>query len=273
MSPQINVTVEDATNLLIEWMEKPDHGGFGSYGYDLYLELLVMAWFKKAGVGKGSQAEQHEIDKATHAAMPTFMAAAWELCRRGIVRPGVKDNKSQNTDEGSAGFGYSITPLGRLWLEEKDHGLFVPPEPGRFGVMLEPFKHRFGAGFHQRATEALRAFNGNAYLATVVMCGAAAESVILAAAIAKAGDEGTVMAKYKGKSGRKAVEDSLLGQAPKEVREQYQAHASLLKYWRDESAHGTVTKIDGNHAYTTLLQVIRLCHFIDDYWEVLTGKV
>jgi hypothetical protein len=57
--------------------------------------------------------------------------------------------------------------------------------------VLQPFIGRFGDGFAQRAAEASRCHRTTNYLACCVMAGAAAESILLAVAIAKmAGDEG-----------------------------------------------------------------------------------
>jgi hypothetical protein len=81
-----------------------------------------------------------EQDSKLHELMPHFYAAAWDLCRRGILRPGVRSYLAQATAAGASGNGYSITPFGFKWLSEAEKDDFVPTEPGRFAQMLEPLK-------------------------------------------------------------------------------------------------------------------------------------
>ena len=112
-------------------------------------------------------------------------AAAWELCRRGILRPGVRQYQEQATPGGSAGDGYSITPFGRQWLAEATQDDFVPTEPERFGQMMACYRERFGKAFQERAQEAIRCYGAHAYVACCTMCGAAAEAILLTIAIGK----------------------------------------------------------------------------------------
>ena len=83
-----------------------------------------------------------QIDKSLTKLSPLFYNAAWELCRRGIIRPGISEYGAQDTQDGSAGNGYSITPFGQQWLQEDASDDFVPTEPERFAQMLEPYKER-----------------------------------------------------------------------------------------------------------------------------------
>ena len=52
-------------------------------------------------------------------------AAAWDLCRRGILRPGVRAYNAQAAADGASGNGYSITPFGQQWLAESDRDDFA----------------------------------------------------------------------------------------------------------------------------------------------------
>jgi len=262
---RILVTDEDATNLLVSWLREPDHGSYGSYGYDIYVPHLVrqhlLAEFRNDA--QGLELELREL-------IPQFYAAAWELCRRGILRPGVNRLNAQATDEGNAGAGYSVTPFGHRWLKESDQDDYVPTEPGRLAEMLSQYRQRFGPGFHQRSQEAVRCYGAHAFLSCAVMCGAATESVVLAAAIKKK-DEQSVLNLYRAASGRRKVESLLVGQARTQLQEEYRGYTTLLKYWRDESAHGQSSDIQGNEAYTSLAMLLRLCIFIDDNWGELTS--
>lgn len=201
--------------------------------------------------------------------MPMLYAAAWDLCRRGILRPGVEAFDAQATADGASGNGYSITPFGEQWLKEAESDDFVPTEPERFGQMLARHRRRFGPAFQERGQEAIRCYGAHAYLACCTMCGAAAESVLLSTASAKS-DEATVAAMYSTSGGRRRVENLLFGQARAELREECKGYLTLLKYWRDQAAHGRSSGITDNEAYTSLALLLRLAIFVEDNWDDLT---
>jgi len=264
---QPQLTQEDATKLFIAWLRNPQYGAHAQYGYDIYLPSLVRVYLEHNGIN------HFQIDNNLSQLSPLFYNAAWELCRRGIIRPGVSAHGNQATEDGSAGNGYSITPFGKQWLEEDSNNDFVPTEPERFAQMLEPYRQRFGTGFHQRAQQAIRCYGAHAYLACCVMCGAAAESILLATAIAKTNDEIDILTKYRSSNGRKRIEDILLGQSSGSLKEEFKGFNSLLKYWRDEAVHGQKSNIAENEAYTALAMLLRFSMFINNNWEVLiNGK-
>jgi hypothetical protein len=104
------------------------------------------------------------------------------------------------------------------------------------------------------------------------MCGAATESIILSAAIKKHGDEGEVLKRYGSANGRHQVENILIGKTRQNVQSEYRTYSALLKYWRDEAAHGRSSDISDNEAYTSLVLLLRLAMFMDDNWDELTGS-
>jgi hypothetical protein len=255
--------LEDATEILIELIRNPDHGQYVKYGYEIYLPSLLRVYLSKKGT--------LDIDPKLRELSPFFYAAGWELCRRGILRPGIKFYGEQATDDGGSGNGYSITPFGRTWLQESNHDDFVPTEPERFGEILAKYKSKFGAGFHERAQQAIRCYGAHAYLACCVMCGASAESIILSAVIAKEKDETEILKKYRSATGRHAIENILIGKARKQLQEDYRDVSKLLKYWRDEAAHGRASNIEDNEAFISLALLLRLSMFINDNWDELTN--
>ncbi len=198
--------------------------------------------------------------------MPEFYAAGWELCRRGILRPGVREYGAQVTEQGSAGSGYSITPFGRQWLAEADRDDYVPTEPGRFAQLLSQYRERFGDGYHERAQEAVRCYGAHAYLACCAMSGAAAESILLAMAIAKS-DEAGVLKQYMAAAGRRRVENIVIGKVREQLRAEYHGYTSLLKYWRDAAAHGRFSEVTDNESYTSIALLLRFAMFANDNWD------
>jgi hypothetical protein len=207
----MSISHEDAMALLVEWLRKPDHGNYTRYGYDVYLPGLVMN-----ALLTQRRLPRHEAEPQMHEMVSDFYAPAWDLCRRGILRPGIRAYGEQATPDGSSGNGYSITPFGRVWLAEADRETFVPTEPERFAQMLARFQNRFGAGYQSRGQEAVRCYGAHAYLACCVMSGAAGESILLATAIAKDGEEERVLKLYAASGGRLKIENLFSGK-PRET--------------------------------------------------------
>lgn len=259
---------EDAFQVLLQWLRERPRTSWPTYGYDLYIPTAIRWHLERTG----SLAEGEAIHVALRDWTPVFADAAWEMARRGIIRPGVRGANMQATDDGSAGFGFSVTPFGQQWVREAGHETFVPTEPGRFAEILRPYGDRFGPGFYERSQEAIRCYGAHAYLACCAMCGAAAESILLAATVAKVGDEAAVLREYQTAQGRGRVQARLVGQASEVVKREFAAFMMLLKYWRDIAAHGTASNIAENEAFTSLALLLRFAMFVNDNWGTLTGS-
>lgn len=253
---------EDAMKMVIGFLKNPDHGSFAKYGYGFYLPNVVRTYLRKQG-------RDQEAERLLENWSPVLYEVAWELCLRGILRPGIKKHGGQATDDGNAGNGYSITALGKKWLEETDQHVFIPTEPDRFGQLLAPYNEKFGEGFHERGQQAIRCYSARAYLACCAMCGASAESIMLAVAIKKSGDEQDILKRYSSRNGRQDVENFIIGKARKDLQDNYKSYMVLLKYWRDEAAHGKASNIRENEAYTALLLLLRFAMLVNDNWNEL----
>ncbi len=165
----------------------------GNYGYDLYPRVGAQVSAEKIHPND-VQAQALAIRKLS----PIFFDAAWELCRRGVVRPGVRVTGDQAVNEG----GYCLSAAGRTVLESIDENTIVVLQPGSLASTFKQYQARFGHGFYQRAMESIRCRNAEAWLASCAMTGAAAESVLLAVAIAKLKDEEHVLRTYAQSGGR-----------------------------------------------------------------------
>ena len=80
-----------------------------------------------------------------------------------------------------------------------------------------------------------------------------------------------ILSAYNSSQGRSRVERILLGQARKRLKEEFQGHLTLLKYWRDSAAHGRVTTISDEEAYTSLGMLLRFATSVDARWDELTS--
>jgi len=102
------------------------------------------------------------------------------------------------------------------------------------------------------------------------MSGAAAESILLAVAVEKIGEEGKVLAEYRGTYGRKKITDRITGGLKQGLREQFVMTSDLISFWRNEAAHGTRTTITEGEAHTALAQLLRFAQLTVDNWDTLT---
>ena len=96
------------------------------------------------------------------------------------------------------------------------------------------------------------------------MCGAAAESIYLALASEAIKPEAEVLAMYAGAGGRGRVERLLLGRAADQVRREFSGFLVLLKYWRDDAAHGRASAISETEAFTSLMLLVRFARYTDE---------
>lgn len=257
--------VDEAITLTVEYLRavimRPA-GVRGDYGYDMWVPSVSAAWAHKA-----SGAEPLKRESLARRASPVFFEAAWELCRRGIIRPGIRETGGQAV---AGGCGYSLTTPGREWLlEDGDPLRFVVPQPGGLAAALGAFRDRFGDGFFQRAQEAVRCRDAEAWVAACVMIGAAAESILLAAAVARAGNEDAVLKTYGAANGRKKLIADVTAAAPQFTRP-FSTIAGLIAYWRDDTAHNQATVITGLEAEQAMRELLRLAQFTADNWDALT---
>jgi hypothetical protein len=207
----------------------------------------------------------HEYAKIS----PIFFEAAWELCRRGILRPSVQ---FIGGGQGSAdGTGYSLTALGRAWISDDTRQVSLLG-PERISELFAKLSERLGAAFLQRATEAGRCHAFGLYVACCAMCGAAAESILLAVAVAKSGDEAATLATYRTANGRRRVTDNVVGQAKPSIADPFRSATGLLSFWRDDAAHGLASTISEIEAHEALARLLRFAQFAADNWQELTGR-
>ena len=258
------LTMDDAVEFLIGDLLNPRSGT--RYGYDLFLPIVTGAYLQEiVGASHGRARRGDVLDIS-----PVFYDAAWLLCRRGILRPGIKSHNQQPIDDGSNG--YSITAYGREWLQRVgDDVNRAALEPGRFNRIIAGFAGRLGPSFTQRAAESSRCYQAAAYLACCVMCGAAAESILLNLAVTKTGDEEGVFRQYQARDGRRTVENLVLGQVRRTLADEVRTYLDLLKYWRDAAAHGAPTEIEEFHAYEAQTRLLRLAYSVERHWTELTG--
>lgn len=256
-------TVEDAGRWIVRYLKEGCKSEGSTYGFRLYLPNAVHKFLVETGVVGATDGY-----RAEHS--PPFYRAAWELCRRGILIPGHGSYGNSNVIAGCDGNGYAITDFGEQWLREEDLDSTLPVEPGRLGQMLEASGGRFGAGFIERAQEAVRAYGAHAYFACCAMCGAAAESIMLALAIAKRGDEKAVLDMYVTRNGRSDIEKLVLRDADAVTQRAMPSYLGLLKHWRDSASHGRAVNILEAEAFTSLLLLLRFALFANDRWDTLT---
>jgi hypothetical protein len=233
-----------------------------TYGIDIWITGTVRSYWARRIDPHGITAEHH---------LP-FYDAAWELCRIGVLRPGPRAAMGIPGPTGADMFssdGYSITEFGRAWFADPNRR--TAGDPSRMSEIFASFEATYGPGFAHRANEAIRCHRTGNYLAACVMAGAAAESILLAVAIAKIGDEAKVLKEYASAGGRARVTNSVVSGLIGSIARTFQAALQVLHFWRDDAAHGMATTITEVEAYSSLTQLLRLAQFSSDRWAELTA--
>ena len=249
--------LDEAIAILVELLQG---GRAGNYGYDLY---------PREGAVEAARRRYHEHQPQYHEAIrqfsPLFYEAAWELCRRSIVRPGVTRIDAQAVPEG----GYSLTVAGRAALKTLDQTAILIAQPGALAAALAGYADRFGDGFRQRALEAIKCRNAEAWLACCTMVGAAAESILLSLAIAKTGDEARVLKLYAQATGRSRVLNLIVGQATAARRDTLTTFSGIISLWRNEAAHGQASSLGTANADESLRQLLHMSQWVAQEWANL----
>jgi hypothetical protein len=234
----------------------------GQYGSDIWLPELAWAyWAPRIDRQKYHDAGYLEEDK-----LIVLYDAAWELCRIGVLRPGEFAPRGMSMAK-AFGDGYVLTKFGREWVKQASQRPVI--DPSRLAQVLQTFSKHFGDGYAQRATEAVATYRTANYLAACVMAGAAAESILLALAIAKKKDEAKVLAEYNTSGGRRRITKLLTKEVSPSVAAQLETALQVLHYWRDDAGHGSITTISEIEAHASLTQLLRLAQFASDHWGVL----
>lgn len=258
--------LDEAMAVTLEYLREVasrPHGQRGMYGYDLWAPSVANAW---AAQVCGTDTFRRE--NIARRASPVFFEAAWELCRRGLIRPGIRETGAQAV---AGGCGYSLTLRGREALTAGDADRFVAFQPGALATAFAKFKDRFGDGYHQRCQEAIRCRDSEAWVAAMAMIGAAAESIVLATANARMGNKDAVLKAYSSATGRKKLFNDIAPTSKPHLARPLSIAIGLLNYWRDETSHNAATAITGPEVEQALRELLHLVQFVEDNWDELTS--
>lgn len=262
------IDADEAINFFVRYCGSvPVSDGRGNleYGFEIWIPKVVEEYFRATGANPALTHEAHN-----EPIWRAFYDAAWEFCRRGILRPSYFSPQGRGSQVYSLGDGYSLTAAGREWLGRAEDAWF-PTDAGRYISTLRKACAALGDAFTQRAHEAARCNESANYLACCVMCGAAAESALLRVGITKTGDEASILKLYESSRGRSRLVSLILGQASEFMKRGMMPGLELLKYWRDSAAHGDATGISAMEAQAALLILLRFSIFVVDNWAELVG--
>lgn len=97
-----NLHPDDASAFIVDYIRRPRNDGYSSYGYEIYLPNIIVAYIQEAEKSTEHVSHLHGGQRARDLS-PAFYEAAWTLCRRGLLRPGVRRLGEQATEDGSGG--------------------------------------------------------------------------------------------------------------------------------------------------------------------------
>ena len=262
VSGSLTVSVEDISDFIIDTLRNQPKS-LASMGCDVYVQNVCGTYAGQHGAQIVSVSDRERVTEELAAPV---LDAIWNLCRVGVLRPGPTSLRNfGNTDNA----GYCITAFGRGWISEHEQPAFIPTDGSRLTGLLTRRQDLFGMVYAARATDAARCFSAHAYYACCAMIGAAAESILVAAAVAKFG-EAEALSTYQGNQGRKKLTDELLLTRPAWLAKEFRQHADLIGLWRDLSAHAHSSPIGEAEAFTDMRGLIKFAGFAESRWEQLT---
>jgi hypothetical protein len=104
-----------------------------------------------------------------------------------------------------------------------------------------------------------------------MMCGAAAESILLALATAKIGDGAKVLVELNTTGGRRRLTKRVCADVSTVLAAQLEASLQPLGRWYDGAGHAAMTTVGEIEAHRSLTDLLRLAQFAHDHWDELTG--
>jgi hypothetical protein len=148
------LSIDDAIALFVERLHTAPSLSSGydpnarntSEGCDVLVTEILRNWWFREHRNEVPMPNPGEEDYAP------FHDAAWELARRGILRPGPAFPGLRHVVgiTQTAGNGFSLTATGREWILNYDQQVVFPLDPGRFARLLDSYADRFGPAFRQR---------------------------------------------------------------------------------------------------------------------------
>jgi len=268
-------------NILCDAAKKGNihNNSFADAQFDVSLDKVVEQYMRTNNIPSIGSSQAMKLDCGARQKLEynissykaTFSDALWELCRRGILRPGEHFLDYGHKAVSFNGDYFSVTTFGNEWLSK--HGVtdLLPVDLNRFIQLFDNFQSDFGVSYFRRAKEAVHCFQVSIFLACCVMAGAATEAILLSVAFLKE-DKNIVLKQYLASRGRSNVEKLVFGQTDDYIKKRYQKYTDIISYWRDESGHGHESDIDVNEAYIALLTLLRFAEFIRDHRDEIVKK-
>ena len=135
---------EDFLAFALELLRSSHRPHYGDRGCDYYAQSIAHAWCRqheRSHLGEPRGAREDQI-------VAVAVETAWELVRRGFLRPGGTSYPDANAGDPGR---FTLTARGREWLATADASHFVIMQPGALLRALAAFQDQFGDGFEQRS--------------------------------------------------------------------------------------------------------------------------
>lgn len=111
------ISVDDALNFILTKLKTEGPAKFDRDGFDFWVSDYAARYLEEV---QGVRPRPPIEDKRTYDASVPFFDAAWELARRGVLRPSVRNSFMQWAARYSTGGGYTLTQIGAEWLAGLD---------------------------------------------------------------------------------------------------------------------------------------------------------
>ena len=237
------------------------------YGCEVWIPELALKYWRTRDTA--SVTWQTEWSSLGAPRLDPFAEAAWQLCLKGVLRPGPGGDHVAQTGT-SVGFGFTLTAFGVEWAMNAPNQ--APTDPTRFGALLQQIPRNYGPAFLPRAVEAASCYRSANYLACCAMAGAAAEAILLTISAAKVGGQEEAIRIYHSSGGRNKTLNRVAGTLPKQLKSDITSLANLVSFWRDEAAHGISTVISEIQASMALTHLLNFAQIIHHNWRVIAEE-
>jgi hypothetical protein len=108
---------DGALAYILRRLREEGPAGHGQHGYHFTVVDLAARYVREE---LGRRHPDPIENEDTYAVSPALYDAAWELARRGVLRPSVHSSFMQFAAYHATGGGYTLTAIGEAWLSRLD---------------------------------------------------------------------------------------------------------------------------------------------------------
>ena len=151
----MNITIEIAQEFIVLILIDANRKGnlhssaIANFDYDVHLDTAMAAYKQYHQINTDLRFEhdnlkRDKIQKLDKKCKQLFSDAIWDLCRKGILRPGPSFVSDTYKQPQLVNEGFAVTKYGQDWIMKFTIDDLLPADPNRLSQVFEKYQKLFG---------------------------------------------------------------------------------------------------------------------------------